>query len=104
MESSIMTTKGQIVIPKILREKYKLSAGTKLIFRDTPNGIILQPLDADYIKSLRGFIKSNDPRPMKVWWAEYKKEELDLEDRKLTLHEPKAVYNRKPTTVKKKKK
>jgi hypothetical protein len=25
----------------------------------------------------------NDPRPMKIWWAEYKKEEKELEERKM---------------------
>jgi hypothetical protein len=25
---------------------------------------------------------SNDPRPMKVWWKEYKEEEKRLEERK----------------------
>jgi AbrB family looped-hinge helix DNA binding protein len=103
MESSIMTTKGQIVIPKAIREKYKLNAGSKLIFRDTPTGIVLQPVDAAYIKSLKGIVKSNDPRPMKTWWAEYKKEERELEDRKFNLQEPESAYKTKKKVAKKKK-
>jgi|GEM_PF-5352168 hypothetical protein len=39
-------------------------------------------INTSFIKSLKGSVKSNDPRPMKVWWAEYKKEEKKLEDRK----------------------
>lgn len=86
MKSSILTTKGQIVIPKAIREKYKLKPGSKLIFKETETGLMLQPIDALFIHNLKGIAKSNDPRPMKIWWAEYKKEEKELEDRKLNLH------------------
>jgi AbrB family looped-hinge helix DNA binding protein len=73
MKSGVLTSKGQIVIPKAIRDKYKLKPGTKLIFKETEAGLVLQPVDAAFIKSLRGIAKSNDPRPMKEWWAEYKK-------------------------------
>ncbi|MGN6601053.1 MAG: AbrB/MazE/SpoVT family DNA-binding domain-containing protein [Ginsengibacter sp.] len=35
MKSSVITTKGQIVIPKDIREKYKLKPGTKVYFEET---------------------------------------------------------------------
>jgi AbrB family looped-hinge helix DNA binding protein len=103
MGSSVLTTKGQIVIPKAIREKYKLKPGTKLIFKETDSGLMLQPVDASFIKSLKGIAKSNDPRPMKIWWAEYKKEERELEDRKLNLHKPSVKYQAKTKSIKKKK-
>ncbi len=102
MESSIMTTKGQIVIPKAIREKYKLKPGTKLIFKETEGGLILKPIDDAFIKSLTGIAKSNDPRPMKVWWREHKKEELELENQKNALSEPKVKYKRNDKSIKKK--
>ncbi len=86
MDSSIVTTKGQIVIPKRIRDRYHLIPGTKLIFKETKTGLLLQPIDTFFIQSLKGIAKSADPRPMKIWWAEYKKEEKELEDRKLNLH------------------
>ena len=52
MESSVITTKGQIVIPKAIREKYKLKPGTKVFFEDTGAGVILKHIDAAFIKSL----------------------------------------------------
>ncbi len=51
-----------------------------------------QPVDELSIKNLKGIGKSNDPRPMSIWWAEYKKEEKELEDRKLNLHESISKY------------
>ena len=86
MESCVITAKGQIVIPERIRDKYKLKPGTKLIFKETKTGLLLQPIDTFFIQSLKGIAKSNDPRPMKIWWAEYKKEEKELEDKKLNLH------------------
>ena len=103
MKSSILTTKGQIVIPKAIREKYKLKPGSKLIFKETETGLMLQPVDASFINSLRGIAKSNDPRPMKIWWKEYKDQEKELEERKLNLHEPSVKYNTKLKPIKKKK-
>lgn len=103
MDSSVITTKGQIVIPKRIRDRYQLKPGTKLIFKETETGLMLQPVDALFIHSLKGIAKSADPRPMKIWWAEYKKEEKELEDRKLHLHEPPIKYNTKQKTGKKKK-
>ena len=103
MESSVLTTKGQIVIPKRIRDRYKLKAGTKLIFKETAAGLILLPVDTAFIESLVGIAKSNDQRPMKIWWAEYKKQEQELEDRKSNLKEPTVKYRTKANTGKKKK-
>lgn len=103
MESATLTTKGQIVIPKAIRDRYKLSPGTKLIFKETETGIMLQPIDTAYIKSLRGIARSSDPRSMKTWWKEYKKEEQELENRKPLLNEQQAKYKTKVKSIKRKK-
>ncbi len=104
MNSSIITTKGQIVIPKKIIDKYNLGPGTKLIFKETELGLMLQPLDDLFIKSLKGIGKSTDQRPMSIWWAEYKKEEREIEERKLNLHEPEVKYKAVLKTAGKKKK
>ena len=51
MNSSVLTTKGQIVIPKELRDKYKLNPGTKVFFEETAAGIILKQVDAAFIRA-----------------------------------------------------
>ncbi len=103
MDSSVLTTKGQIVIPKSIRARYKLTPGTKVIFKETETGIMLQPVDTSFIKSLRGIAKSNDLRPMKIWWAEYKQQETELEQGKRNLQDTSVKYKTKLKSIKKNK-
>ena len=42
--------KGQIVIPKILREEYNIRKNTELILRDTGQGILLQRPHLDVVE------------------------------------------------------
>ncbi len=49
--------KGQIVIPAILRRKYGIKKGTKILITDTGDGIVLKPLTDQYLKSLQGSLK-----------------------------------------------
>jgi antitoxin PrlF len=53
-----LSTKGQIVIPAELRERYGLEAGTQFVVEDGKGCIILRPITKAYIKSLRGFLKN----------------------------------------------
>ncbi len=96
MHSSVLTTKGQIIIPKGLRVKYKLNPGTKVFFEETTAGIILKQMDAAFIKSAKGMIpKKKGDKPMSEWWPEYKAEENAIEERQLSLlSEPEAAYKR----------
>jgi AbrB family looped-hinge helix DNA binding protein len=57
-ETSIVTTKGQLVIPAKLRRKYKIAKGTQVAFVEEENRLILQPLTPAFIRSLRGSLKS----------------------------------------------
>lgn len=45
METTV-STKGQVVIPKLLRERYQLEPGTRLRVEDRGDSIVLRPLDA----------------------------------------------------------
>jgi bifunctional DNA-binding transcriptional regulator/antitoxin component of YhaV-PrlF toxin-antitoxin module len=40
MQSSVLTTKGETVMPRGLRDKYKMIPGSKVIFEETVDGII----------------------------------------------------------------
>lgn len=40
--TTIVSTKGQVILPKAIREKRLWAAGTKLIVENTPEGILLK--------------------------------------------------------------
>ncbi len=49
--------KGQIVIPSILRKKYGIKEGTRIIFLEEEDSIVLKPITYRYIKKLQGSLK-----------------------------------------------
>jgi AbrB family looped-hinge helix DNA binding protein len=83
------STKGQVVIPAWLRKAFAVKRGTKAIVQATPNGILLRPLTEGAIRRGRGIIKKKPgEKPFSEWWAEYKREEIEMEERKLASHRP----------------
>ena len=51
------TAKGQIVIPAILRRKYEIKEGTRIVISDNGDSIILKPITEEYLKKLQGSLK-----------------------------------------------
>jgi AbrB family looped-hinge helix DNA binding protein len=51
------SVKGQIVIPAILRRKYGIKNGTKIIVTDNGDSIILKPVTEQYFRNLQGSLK-----------------------------------------------
>jgi len=51
------TAKGQIVIPAVLRRKYGIKKGTRIVIIDNGNSIILKPMTEEYLKKLQGSLK-----------------------------------------------
>jgi len=49
--------KGQIVIPKDIREKANLHTGDKVDVQMTPKGIVVVPIKKTYTEKVRGSIK-----------------------------------------------
>jgi AbrB family looped-hinge helix DNA binding protein len=41
METSVLTTKGQLLIPKRLRNKYGIKSGVKVVFEETDKGVLI---------------------------------------------------------------
>ncbi len=57
---TIISSKGQVVIPADLREKYGLDQGTRATWTEEEGRLVLTPMTALRIKEIRGFLK---PRP-----------------------------------------
>jgi len=51
------STKGQIVIPKEIREELGITPGKKLLFRIVGNHAEITTLPEDQIKAMRGVLK-----------------------------------------------
>lgn len=51
---TILTIKGQIVIPSKIRRRMNLKKGTKLLVQEKENEIILRPLTKTYFANLAG--------------------------------------------------
>jgi AbrB family looped-hinge helix DNA binding protein len=51
------TVKGQIVIPAVLRRKYGIKKGTKIIVTDNGDSISLKPVTEQYLRNLQGSLK-----------------------------------------------
>lgn len=83
METSVLTVKGQLLIPKRIRNKYGIKSGVKVIFDETDNGVIIRPMNENYFKSFMGVLKSTGN--LKEEMKEMKTEEKNLEERKLHL-------------------
>lgn len=80
METSVLTTKGQLLIPKRIRNKYGIKSGVKVIFEETDDGVIIKPINEQYFKSFRGILKSTGRLHEEM--KQMKDEEKRLEDRK----------------------
>ena len=57
---TIISSKGQVVIPAELREQYGLDKGTRATWTDDEGRLVLTPMTMRRIKEIRGFLK---PRP-----------------------------------------
>ena len=84
METSVLTTKGQLLIPKRLRNKYGITSGVKIAFEETETGVVIRPMNAQYFKAFKGILKTTGT--LKEDMKTFKAEEKKLEDRKLLLH------------------
>jgi antitoxin PrlF len=66
MPTSTVTSKGQITIPKEVRDRLNLKTGSRLDFVIEASGrVILKPLSSDF-RSLRGMIKSKRKSPVSI--------------------------------------
>ena len=56
-ESVYFSIKGQVVIPRRLRKDFEIEEGTRAYVEATPEGILIKPLTAKFIRGLRGSLR-----------------------------------------------
>ena len=54
MDKSVVTVKGQIVIPSKLRRKFGIKKGTQVFLYDRDGEIVIKPLTDQYLRSMAG--------------------------------------------------
>lgn len=57
IETGVVTTKGQLVIPARLRRRLGIKKGTLITFTEDDGRIIVQPVTREFIRGLRGSLK-----------------------------------------------
>jgi AbrB family looped-hinge helix DNA binding protein len=57
---TVVSSKGQIVIPASLREELQIEPGTRICIQLENNYLVLQPITKAFIKSVRGSSKGSD--------------------------------------------
>jgi AbrB family looped-hinge helix DNA binding protein len=82
METAVLTSKGQLLIPKRLRNKYGIKSGGKVAFIETPQGLIVKAMDENFFNQFVGMFKDEAPslQEYKAW----KKEEKAKEEKAAT--------------------
>jgi AbrB family looped-hinge helix DNA binding protein len=64
MSETVVSSKGQVVLPKEIRDRRHWKPGTKLTIEDRPEGVLLRPVEEKKtftIADLRGMLKYKGP-------------------------------------------
>ncbi len=72
METSLISAKGQVVIPARLRKKYNLKPGKKVAFFEENGSIVLKPMDESFFSQYAGML--GEAAPTKEEYMLWKKE------------------------------
>lgn len=72
-ETSIVTSKGQLVIPARLRRRFGIKKGTVISFVEDDGRMIVQPVTREFVRSLRGSLEGK-PSALDVLLRERKRE------------------------------
>ena len=56
MEGSVVTLKGQVVIPKKIRAMFHIKQGTQVRFEPRNGEIVLKPLTPEYFEKMAGIL------------------------------------------------
>ncbi len=72
-ETSVVTSKGQLVIPARLRRRFGIKRGTLIAFTEDDGRMVMQPVTREFVRSLRGSLKG-DSSALKVLVEERRRE------------------------------
>jgi AbrB family looped-hinge helix DNA binding protein len=61
LETSTVTSKGQLVVPARLRRRFGIKPGTEVRFIEREGEIVFQPVTKEFIRSLQGSLKEAGP-------------------------------------------
>jgi AbrB family looped-hinge helix DNA binding protein len=75
MEKSVVTVKGQIVIPSKLRRRFGIKKGTQVSLYEKNGEIVIKPITDEYIRSMAG-ITGTKGRLLKALKEEKAKERV----------------------------
>jgi AbrB family looped-hinge helix DNA binding protein len=56
MATTVVTTKGQVVIPAKIRRKLNIRKGTRLYIEEGGDGLILKPVTPAYLEKVAGVL------------------------------------------------
>jgi len=62
--TTTLSTKGQVILPKSIRERRRWGPGTRLLVEDTPEGVLLKPaplFPPTRPEDVYGMLKSSGP-------------------------------------------
>jgi len=65
LETTKLSSKGQVILPKAVREAHRWQPGTEFIVEDTGDGILLRPARSaapTRIEDVAGCLKGDGPR------------------------------------------
>jgi len=66
IEKATVTSKGQVTIPKEIRERLKLQAGSRVEFQlDAQGHLTMRPRNVD-VRQLKGIIRSRRKTPVSI--------------------------------------
>ena len=64
MAQTIISTKGQVVLPKAIRDKRRWKAGTRLTVEERADGVLLKPVAKQKVRTIddwAGIVKYKGP-------------------------------------------
>jgi AbrB family looped-hinge helix DNA binding protein len=74
METSTLTSKGQILIPKKYLKKFGFKAKQKVAFIEQDGNLIIKPFDKDYFRQFAGILSGEEGDVLKGLMEEKKRE------------------------------
>ena len=73
VETSVVTTKGQMVIPARIRRRHGIKQGTRICLIERGEEIVLRPLTPEYFQKAAGILGTGG-KVLKAFLEEKKKE------------------------------